>query len=236
MSGHSKWATTHRQKSAADAKRGAIFTKLAKNISVAARLGGGEIDTNFRLRLAVDKAKEANMPKDNIERAIKRGTGELDGGKIEETSYEGFGPEKTAFIIDCLTDNRNRTSANIKHLLSKYDGALGGPNSVSWMFDLKGVIRIKNINPDLELELIDAGADDIKAEDDGITIYCPANSLKRVTDFLAQKNISTDYAEIEQVPKEKKSVSEATKERLEKLFTELEDDEDVNNYYTNADV
>ncbi|MDD2807248.1 MAG: YebC/PmpR family DNA-binding transcriptional regulator [Patescibacteria group bacterium] len=236
MSGHSKWATTHRQKSVTDAKRGAVFTKLAKNISVAARLGGSDVEANYQLRLAVDKAKEANMPKDNIERAVKRGTGELDGGKIEETTYEGFGPENTAFIIECLTDNRNRTSANIKHLLSKYDGNLGGPSSVSWMFEIKGVIRIKNINPELELELIDAGADDIMSEDGGVTIYCQSNNLKKVTDFLTQKHITTDYAEIEQVPKEKKTISTAGQARVEKLFNELEDDEDVNNYYTNADI
>src|SRR3989344_404513 len=145
MSGHSKWSQIHRQKGAADAKRGAIFTKLGKNISIAARLGGGDPATNFRLRLAVDQAKAANMPKDNIDRAIKRGTGEIAGGTIETIAYEGFGPEGSAFIIECLTDNRNRTAANIKHYLTKYGGSLGTPGSVSWQFEQKGIVRVKTV-------------------------------------------------------------------------------------------
>jgi YebC/PmpR family DNA-binding regulatory protein len=235
MSGHSKWATTKRQKGAADAKRGAIFTKLAKAITVAAKLGGGDAETNFRLRLAMDKAKSANMPKDNIERAVKRGTGELTGGIIESVSYEGFGPGGSAFIIEALTDNRNRTSAAVKHILTKYGGSLGSPNSVMRLFDQKGIIRIKQIDDNLELELIDAGCQDIVREDEGVTIYTVPADLKKIKDFLENKKIEVEYAEIELVAKEKKQVSTDEDEKIQKLMADLEDDEDVNNYYTNAE-
>ncbi|MEA3398713.1 MAG: YebC/PmpR family DNA-binding transcriptional regulator [Patescibacteria group bacterium] len=233
MSGHSKWNTIKRQKGATDAKRGALFTKLGKTITVAAKEGGGDLETNFKLRLAVDQAKSGNMPKDNIDRAIKRGTGELAGGIIESIAYEGFGPDGTAFIIEALTDNRNRTSAAMKHILTKYGGNLGGPGSVAWMFSQKGVIRIPEINDNLELELIDAGAADIQKDPDGAAIYTAPNDLKKVKDFLEQKNIVVEYAEVEQVAKEKKAVAF---EKLQKIFDELEENEDVNNFYTNADI
>ncbi|NUM25923.1 MAG: YebC/PmpR family DNA-binding transcriptional regulator [Candidatus Buchananbacteria bacterium] len=237
MSGHSKWHQIHRQKGVADAKRGAIFTKLGNNITVAAKLGGGDPDSNFRLRLAIDQAKAANMPKDNIERAIKRGTGELnDGKKIETVNYEGYGPDATAFIIEALTDNRNRTSSNIKHILNKAGGLLAGPNSVAWMFEQKGVIRIKNLAEDLELPLIDAGAQDIVKEDGGVTIYTDPSSLKKVKELLEQHGVEIDYAETEQVAKDKKAVSEEQKEKIQKLFDDLDNDEDVSNYYTNAEI
>ncbi|MFA6322191.1 MAG: YebC/PmpR family DNA-binding transcriptional regulator [Candidatus Buchananbacteria bacterium] len=234
MSGHSKWATTKRAKGAADAKRGAIFTKLGNNISIAAKLGGGDPATNFRLRLAIDLAKASNVPKDNIERAIKRGTGELGGGIIETVVYEGFGPEGSALIIEGLTDNRNRTAAAVKHILSKHGGSLGGPNAVSWLFEQKAVIRTKDVSDDLELELIDAGALDIVREDEGATIYAAPNDLKKVKDFLDTKNMSVDYAEIEQVPKEKKTLSAEGNEKINKLFAELDEDADVSNYYSNV--
>jgi YebC/PmpR family DNA-binding regulatory protein len=236
MSGHSKWATTKRAKGATDAKRAVIFTKLAKAITVAAKAGGSDPGANFKLRLAVDQAKSANMPKENIERAIKRGTGELGGGVIEQVSYEGFGPEGVAFIIDCLTDNRNRTSANIKHLFGKYGGNLGGPNSVSWLFEPKGVILINNLPEDLELELIDAGAQDILRETEGVTIYTQPGDLQKAKEFLEKKSLAAESAEVQQIAKEKKAVSSEIKEKLEKFFEDLEDDEDVNNYYTNAEI
>jgi len=235
MSGHSKWATTKRQKGAADAKRGAIFTKLGKAITVATKLGGPDPESNFRLRLAIDLAKSANLPKDNIERAIKRGTGELGGGIIESIIYEGFGPFGTAFIIEALTDNRNRSSSSIKHILSKYGGNLGGPSSVSWLFEQKGIIRVKTIDDELELELIDAGVNDIQRDADGAIVYTQPNDLKKIKELLEKKDIAIEYAEIEQVAKEKKSLNPEEKEKLEKLFTELEDNEDVSNYYTNAE-
>lgn len=235
MSGHSKWAQIHRQKGVADAKRGAIFTKLGNAITVAAKLGGGDPNANFKLRLAIDQAKAANLPKDNIERAVKRGTGELGDGAIEQVAYEGFGPAGTAFIIEGLTDNRNRTSSAIKHLLAKYGGSLGGPNSVAWLFVQKGVLRVKEINDELELDLIDAGALDVVREDDGATVYTVPNDLKKIKEFLELQKINVDYAEIEQVAKEKKTLSGEEAEKLQKLFAELDDNEDVGNYYTNAE-
>lgn len=235
MSGHSKWSKIHRQKGVADNKRGALFTKLGNNIAVAAKAGGGDPTTNFKLQLVIEQAKSGNMPKDNIDRAIKRGTGELAGGKIEEITYEGFGPDNIAFMIDCLTDNRNRTSAAMKHVLSKFGGSLGGPNSVSWMFEQKGIIRTGEIDDELELELIDAGANDIIQEENGSTIFTNPADLKKVKDLLIQKNLAVNYAEIEQVSKNKKTIKDKTKEKLEKVFAELDDNEDVNNFYTNAD-
>jgi YebC/PmpR family DNA-binding regulatory protein len=235
MSGHSKWAQIHRQKGAADAKRGALFTRLGNAITIAAKSGGGDQDANFRLRLAVDQAKTANMPKDNIERAIKRGTGELAGDRIEQITYEGFGPGGMAVIIECLTDNRNRTSSSIKHVLSKYGGSLGGPNSVGWLFEQKGAVRVENLADELELELIDAGAQDIN-RDDGVAIYTHPNDLKKVKDFLESKNIKIDYAEVEWVAKEKKELSKDLEESAKKFFDELDENEDINNYYSNAEV
>lgn len=234
MSGHSKWSKIHRQKSVADNKRGALFTKLGNAITIAAKSGGGDPTTNFKLQLAIDQAKTGNMPKDNIQRAIKRGTGELKGGRIEAITYEGFGPNNIAFMIECLTDNRNRTSAAMKHVLSKYGGSLGGPNSVGWMFEQKGIIRTEKVSEELELELIDAGANDFVEEDDGTTIFTNPSDLKKVNDFLTQKGLTVEYAEIEQVPKDKKTVDDKTKEKLEKVFAELDDNEDVNNFFTNA--
>ena len=236
MSGHSKWAQIHRQKGTADTKRGALFTKLGNAITIAARLGGGDSDANFRLRLAIDQAKAANLPKDNIERAIKRGTGELAGGIIEQITYEGFGPAGTAVIIECVSDNRNRTASAIKHIFTKYGGSLGSPGSVSWLFELKGTIRTKKINEELELELIDAGATDIIPEEDGATVYSKPNDLKKVKDFLEQKGINVEHAEIEQVPKEKKILFPDQKDKMQKMFDELDENEDVNNYYTNAEI
>lgn len=236
MSGHSKWAQIHRQKGATDAKKGALFTKLGNAISVAAKTAGGNPETNFKLRLAIDQAKAANMPKENIERSIKRGTGELAGRNLEAVTYEGFGPEGTAFIIECLTDNRNRTSSAIKHILTRCGGSLGGPNSVAWLFKQNGIIRLKEIGEELELELIDAGAQDIQREKDLVVIYTSPNDLKKIKEFLEQKGVKIEYAEIEQVAKEKKLVAEDQKEKIEKLFAELDDNEDINNYYTNAQI
>lgn len=236
MSGHSKWAQIHRQKGAADAKRGALFTKLGKAITVAARIGGGNPEANFKLRLTIDQARAANLPKDNIERAIKRGTGELESDKIETISYEGFGPGGSAFIIECLTDNRNKTSAAIKHLFNKYGGGLGGRSSVAWLFDQKGIIRIKNVNEELELELIDIGALDIQRDEDGVAIYTQLNDLKKIKEFLERRGIEIEYAEIEWVAKEKKTILAEQKSLLKKLFEELDSNEDINNYYTNAEI
>jgi YebC/PmpR family DNA-binding regulatory protein len=239
MSGHSKWSTIKRTKGAADAKRSALFTKVSKLITIAARDKGGDPETNFSLRLAIDKAKAANMPKDNIERSIKRGTGELEGGIIEELYYEGFGPAKVAVIVKCLTDNKNRSSSSIKHIFSKSGGAMGGPNSVSWQFDKKGVIRIENEKiadknmDELELQIIDLGAQDMKKTDEALTIYTKIEDLQNVSKGLEAMDIKIEYAEIEYVPKETISISEDNNKKLEKFFDALDEDEDVDDYYTN---
>lgn len=241
MSGHSKWATTKRQKAVTDAKRGAIFTKLSNIITIAAREKGGDPDTNFSLRMAIDKARSANMPKDNIERAVKRGTGELAGAAIEELVYEGLGPVKSQFIVKCLTDNKNRAAANIRHLFAKHGGAFG---SVMWNFEPKGVIRIakdeltnnKLSAEEFELELIDAGAQDILKEEEGVTIYTKIEDLQKIKKFLEEKSIKTESAEIEYIAKEDLSLSGGEKERVEKFIEELEDNEDVADYYTNVNI
>lgn len=240
MSGHSKWAQIKRQKGATDQKRSALFTKLGNTISVAARQGGGDIETNFKLRLAVDKAKSANMPKDNIERAIKRGTGELAGGQLEEIIYEGYGPGGIAIYVEALADNKNRAVAALKYLLSKYGGNLATSGSVVWMFERKGVLRIliddiKISLEELELKAIDAGAEDTRREEDCLVVYSKADDLSRVKEQLEQSGIKVEYAEIEMVAKERIAPDEANKAKLEKLYEELDENPDVSNYYTNEE-
>jgi YebC/PmpR family DNA-binding regulatory protein len=242
MSGHSKWATTKRAKAVVDAKRGAIFTKLANQIIIAAREKGGDQNTNFGLRIAVEKARAANMPKDNIERAIKRGTGELGGEAIAEYIYEGIGPAKSQFIVKALTDSKNRSAANIRHIFSKYGGAM---SSVMWNFEQKGVIRIMNEDlpaqaglkvkdaDEFELELIDTGADDILQEDEGTTIYVKPENLQKVKQFLDSKNIKTETAEMEYIAKEESNLDDTAKEQVQKFIDELDGDEDVSDYYSN---
>jgi len=188
MSGHSKWSTIKRQKGAADAKRGALFTRLGNQITVAAREGGGDPEMNFKLKLAIDMAKAGNLPKENMERAIKRGTGELAGEKIEEIIYEGFGPDGVAIMLQALTDNRNRTSSAVKHLFSKFGGNLGGPKAVSWMFIKRGVLRTPQVDQALELALIDAGVEDILRDDEGVTILTQPNDLQKTKTDLENQN------------------------------------------------
>ncbi len=241
MSGHSKWATIKRAKGAKDAKRGAIFTKLGNMITVAAKEKGGDPEVNFSLRMAMDKAKSANMPKDNIDKAIKRGTGELQGEQIEELYYEGFGPAKSQFVVKSLTDNKNRSAATIRHSFTKYSGSLG---AVMWNFVQKGIIRImneelriKNVSiDDIELELIDVGADDIQKEEEGVTIITSIEDLQSVKKYFDDKEIKAESAEIEHVAKEELKLGEGDKEKYEKFIEELEDNEDVSDYYSNVNV
>lgn len=240
MSGHSKWATTKRAKAAVDAKKGAIFTKIAKLITIAARKGG-DPSANFSLRMATDKGRAVNMPKENIERAIKRGTGESGGAQIEELIYEGLGPAKAQFIVKALTDNKNRTASEIRHLFSKHGGSLG---AVMWNFNLKGVILIeqaeivdkKLTEENFDLELIDWGAEDITRETEGLTIYTAPADLPKVKQYLESKNIKTESAEIAYVAKERLNLSEEEKIQLEKFIDELDSNEDVADYYTNANI
>jgi len=240
MSGHSKWATTKRQKAITDAKRSANFTKAANIITIAARKGGDPV-TNFSLRIAIDKAKQFNLPKENIERAIKRGTGELEGAQIEEITYEGIGPAKAQFIIKCLTDNKNRTAATVRHLFADAGGSLG---SVSWNFKQQGVIRIEQqiikervTNYDeFELELIDQGAEDIIKEEEGMTIYTKPINLQKVKQYLDQKNIKTESSEIEYVAKDNVTLADEDKKKVENFILSLEENEDISNYYTNVNL
>jgi len=212
MSGHSKWATTHRQKELVDAKRGAIFTKLGNIISIAAK-SGGDPATNPSLRAAVDRARDASMPKDNIERAIKKGTGELGGDQVEELYYEGIGPAGVQTIVKCTTDNRNRSGSTVRHIFTKNGGSFG---AVMWNFDQAGIIMItqeeltaKKIDFDeFELELIDGGASDIERAEEGVTIYTALSNFQKMQDYLKSKDIKTESAEIGYVAKEKTSFNE----------------------------
>jgi len=236
MSGHSKWATTKRAKAVTDAKRAGVFTKIAHLISIAARDGGGDPKANFILRMAIEKGKEVSMPKDNIERAIKRGTGELAGETLEEIIYEGYGPGGVAILIDSLTDNRNRSVSEIKHILTKHGGSFGAAGSVAWMFEKKGVIGIspEHVSDDLELDLIEAGAEDVIRTDEGVTIITTPNEIEAVKAILDSKKISTAFAEVEYRAKTMTTVSDdATKQKLEKILDDLEEHADVRGYYTN---
>lgn len=238
MSGHSKWATTKRAKAVVDAKRGAVFTKIGNAISIAAREKGGDPEKNPSLRALLDKARGVNMPKDNMERAIKKGTGELGGAVVEELFYEGVLPGNIQFVIKCLTDNKNRSAAVVRHALSKFGGSLG---SVMWNFEQKGVIVIlmetiktKGINLDeLELELIDAEIDEFKVEDEVVIIFTKVENLQSVKAILENKGISLESSEIEYVAKDKQTVGEEEQEKIDRFIEELDDLEDVGDYYNN---
>lgn len=246
MSGHSKWHKIQHKKGANDAKRGAIFTKLGNAVTVAAKMGGGDPDMNFSLRLAIDRAKAANMPKDNIERAIKRGTGEGGGATLETVTYEGFlpagrhgGPNQIPIIIEALTDNKNRTVSEVKHILEKNGGSMAGPGSVMWMFQRLGALTINNQQPtknnleELELELIDAGAEDVQVEDEEILIYTKPEELQKVKENIEKLGIQIESASIEYVAKEKVDISDEQGEKIQKLFDALDENDDVGDYYTN---
>jgi YebC/PmpR family DNA-binding regulatory protein len=235
MSGHSKWATTKRQKAAVDAKRGAVFTKLANIITIAAKEKGGDPSVNFSLRMAVDKAKSFNMPKENIERAIKRGTGEMQGEQIVELIYEGIGPANSQYIIKCLTDNKNRTAAVVRQIFTKYGGSLG---AVMWNFDRTGIIRInqeliEKLGDEFELEIIEAGAQDIQKQEEGMIIVTKVEDLQAIKKFLENKEIATESAEIEFIAKETLKISDEAKEKIEKFEEELDNCEDVSDFYSN---
>lgn len=243
MSGHSKWAKTHRQKEATDAKRGAIFTKMGHLISIAAKEGGDDLESNFKLRLAIDKAKAVNMPKDNITRAIKRGAGTgKDGAILEEITYEAFGPTNSTFLIETITDNKNRTISDIKIALTKNGGQLGGSGSVAWQFERKGIIildaaqlRDRDID-ELELNLIDAGAEDIKKDEDEWVVITTPDNLQETEKNLINLKLKTKESSLGYVPKDALNIenSEAI-EKIGKLYSALDDIDDVSNIYTNAD-
>ncbi|MFC0299863.1 YebC/PmpR family DNA-binding transcriptional regulator [Virgibacillus soli] len=238
MAGHSKWKNIQRRKNAQDAKRGKIFMRHAKNIYIAAKQGGGDLDTNAALRAVVDKAKADNMPNDNIERAIKKATGMLDGASYEEVTYEGYGPGGVAVIVQVLTDNRNRTAAEVRHAFKKNGGNLGETGSVSFMFDRKGYILIVNEDEkidedDITLEAIEAGADDIVTEDGAYEIYTTPSNFDEVCLYLQNKGYELEEAEVTLIPQNYNDVSSDDAEKLNHLIEMLEDDEDVQDIYHN---
>ncbi|MDD7275346.1 MAG: YebC/PmpR family DNA-binding transcriptional regulator [Treponema sp.] len=238
MSGHSKWATIKHAKGAADAKRGQLFTKFIKEISIAARMGGGDPASNPRLRTAILKARAANMPKDNIERAIKKGTGELGGASYEEKLYEGYGPGGVAILVEVLTDNNNRAAANVRNIFSKSGGNLGATGSVAYMFNRKGVIEYdaEVVSEDEVMDVaLEAGADDIVTEDGIITVTTDPANFESVLEVLQGKGYESVSAEVAMVPDMYSAVDNETATKLQKLIDRLEEDDDVQNVYTNAD-
>lgn len=234
MSGHSKWATTKRQKAAIDAKRSNIFTKVSNAISIAAK-EGSDLETNFKLRIAVEKAKQANMPKDNIERAIAKGSGKGDGAQLEQLTYEGFGPEKIGVIVEAVTDNRNRTVASLKQIFTKYGGQLAASGSVVWTFDRVGVIVCKltdKITEEQELNLIDAGANDWEQQEGQIIIYSSTQGLQKINERIKKMGWEIISSELEYIAKETIKVTQPDK--WEQFKESLEQDDDVNNFFSNA--
>ncbi len=239
MAGHSKWKQIKHKKARMDAQRGKIFTKLIKEITVAARLGGGDESANPRLRSAIAAAKAANMPYSNIERAIKKGTGELPGVVYEEAVYEGYGPGGTAIMVECLTDNKNRTVADMRHLFSKYGGNLSETGSVAWMFERKGEITVRMdglTEDDVLMVALEAGADDMKVEEGIATIICAPEELDKIKQALEANNITYESAEINMVPQNTVKVEGKQAVQLLKLMEHLEEHDDVQNVYSNFDV
>ncbi|MBE3115733.1 YebC/PmpR family DNA-binding transcriptional regulator [Candidatus Bathyarchaeota archaeon] len=240
MSGHSKWSTIKRKKGAIDAKRGQIFTKIIKEITLAARLGGGDIEGNSRLRQAVLAAKEENMPKDNIERAIKKGIGGGEGAaNYEEVTYEGYGPGGAAVLVEIMTDNKNRTVAEIRHIFSKHGGNLGENGCVAWMFTKKGSIVIdkKAIDEDTLMELaLEAGAEDVKSEDDEYEVITSPASFETVKKAIEAKGIKHLAARIDMISSNTVRLEANKAEQMLKLMEKLEDNDDVQNVYANFDI
>jgi YebC/PmpR family DNA-binding regulatory protein len=240
MSGHSKWAQIKRQKGVNDARRGAIFTKMGREISVAAREGGGDPDANFRLRLAVQKAREVNMPQENIQRAINRGTGaDKEGGQLEELFYEGYGPGGVAVMVQVLTDNRNRAAADVRNVFTRGGGNMGEGGSVAWMFDQKGLITVEldgTSAEDAEMAAIDAGADDIQEADGVLDVYTEKADLDTVRRALDAQKLKISSAELVMAPKTMMDLDEKAATSLAKLVDRLEDLDDVQRVFTNAEI
>ena len=239
MSGHSKWAGIKHKKAIVDAKRGQAFTRASREITIAAKEGGGSVDGNFRLRLAIQKAKEINMPTDKIQNAIKRGTGELAGERLEEIRYEGYGPAGVAVMVDAFTDNRNRTSASIRHRFAKLGGNLGETNSVGWMFERKGVLTAnaaKNDPEEVALAAIEAGADDVQVENKSVEITTPPNAFEKVKAAIESLGVTVDSAEITMQPKQTVPVGEDKAVAVLRLMESLEEDDDVQQVYANFDI
>jgi len=240
MSGHSKWANIKYRKATQDAKRGKLFQKLVRAIIVAAREGGGDPSMNIRLKTAIERAREANVPMDNIERAIKRGTGELEGVQYEEVFYEGYGPCGVAILVEALTDNRNKTASEMRTLFSRNGGSLGEAGCVSWMFERRGVIRItgEGLDEDELLSVaLEAGADDVKNEDGEFVVYCDPATFSKVKGALGGHGFAVSGAEVGMVPKSTVSISDKDDaHKVVRLLNLLEDHDDVQNVYANFDI
>jgi len=236
MSGHSKWSTIKRKKAAVDAKRGKIFTTLIKEITITARAGGGDPDSNPRLRHAISSARDANMPQDNIKKAIMKGTGELPGTTYEECTYEGFGPGGVAIFMEVLTDNKNRTVADIRHLITKYGGNLGENGSVVWMFDKKGQIILTRDNQDEDTlfeAAIDAGAEDFEAVDDAFIVTTDPADIMSVRSALENKGYYVESSKVEMLPKNLHKIDDEKSKKAISLLDEIEDHNDIKSVYTN---
>jgi YebC/PmpR family DNA-binding regulatory protein len=239
MSGHSKWATIKHKKGQADARRGKVFTKLIKEITVAARIGGGDVDSNPRLRTAVAAAKAENMPADNIKRAIQKGTGELPGATYEEAVFEGYGPGGVAMILEVATDNRNRTLSEIRHIFSKSGGNLGEHGCVAWMFAKRGYVVVPKGQADEETLLnlaTEAGADDLREDDGNWELLSPPAAFPQVVDRLKAANIAPTLAEVSLVPQSSVRLTGKSAQQMLRLMEELEDHEDVQHVYANFDI
>jgi YebC/PmpR family DNA-binding regulatory protein len=239
MSGHSKWATIRHKKGAADAKRGKLFTKLIKEITVAARMGGGDEDANPRLRTAVLKARDANMPKDNIDRAIKKGTGELEGVDYTEITYEGYGPGGVAIMVDCLTDNRNRTAADVRSIFGKHGGNLGENGCVSYMFTRKGVLAYdaeKYDEDEIFETALEAGASDVATEGETTEVTCEPEDFESVLNAMQEAGYEHENADIMQIPEARVSLDTDGTRKALRLIELLEDHDDVQAVSTNIDI
>jgi YebC/PmpR family DNA-binding regulatory protein len=239
MSGHSKWSSIKHKKAARDAKRGKVFTKLIKEITIAARLGGGDINANPRLRTAVTTAKAQSMPNDNIDRAIKKGTGELGGGRLEQVSYEGYGPGGVALILDVLTDNRNRTVSDIRFILSRHGGNLGEAGCVAWMFKKRGIIAVDRdaADEDRLLEIaLEAGADDVVSDADSFQVLTAPEHHSVVREAIEQAGIAIAHGEVAMIPENTVKVTGHQAEQVLKLVEDLEDHDDVQSVAANFDI
>jgi YebC/PmpR family DNA-binding regulatory protein len=239
MAGHSHWANIQRSKGIADAKRGKVFSKLSRYIIIAARSGGGDPDMNLKLRYAIDKARAVSMPKENIERAIKRGTGTLEGETYDEITYEGYGPGGAAILVDITTDNRNRTNGEIKKIFEKGGGKIGTPGSVAWMFERKGLIRIdagKTSEEQLMEVALEAGAEDITRDGEQFEISCDPTNFTAVQEALTKAKLPLASTEITQVAKTPMDADKESQQKMLKLMEMLDDHDDVQNVYTNLNI
>jgi len=239
MSGHSHWATIKHKKGATDAKRGKLFSKLSRAIIIAARHGGGDPTMNLKLRYAIDKARAVSMPKDNIERAIKRGTGDLEGQQFEELTYEGIGPGGVAVLVDVLTDNRNRTNGEVRKIFERHGGKMGSAGSVGYLFERKGVFSVPAAGLDEDTLMgiaLDAGADDLKRAGDTFEITCDPSAFNQVKESLEKNNLAPSVAEISQVPKSPRDVGPEAGVKVLRLMDAIDDNDDVQAVYSNVNV